>query len=279
MISVPKLSLNDGRRMPQLGFGVYGISNAQAVAAIHTAFAAGYRLVDTATIYANEEGVGEAVQKGSVPREELFVTTKVWNDRHGYDATLRAFDESLKRLRLDYVDLYLIHWPLPQLGKYVETWRALIKLKKDGRARSIGVSNFNIPHLERLAAETGVVPAVNQIELHPRLQQRVLREYHARHGIITESWSPIAHGRLPEDDCLTRIAKEHGRTPVQIVLRWHLELGLVAIPKSVTPSRIRENIEIFDFRLTPDDMKQIAALDRGQRQGPDPDVFAELLPT
>lgn len=266
--------MNDGRPMPRFGFGVYGVTNSQAVATIHAALAAGYRLLDTATIYDNEEGVGEAIRQGPVPREQLFVTTKVWNDRHGESATRRALAESLRRLRLDHVDLYLIHWPAPQLGKYVETWRTLVALQEEGLARSIGVSNFNASHLERVIGETGVTPAVNQIELHPWLQQRELREFHLRRGIATESWSPIAHGRLKPEASLDRLAAKYGKTPVQVILRWHFQNGLVAIPKSVTPSRIRENIAIFDFQLLPEEMAQIAQLDRGERTGPDPETFS-----
>jgi diketogulonate reductase-like aldo/keto reductase len=239
---------------------VYQVPTEQAVPVIHEAIDAGYRLIDTAAMYQNERGVGEAVRSAPVAREELFVTTKVWNDRHGFDEARRAFDESMDRLGLDYVDLYLIHWPMPELGLYAETWRALIRLREEGRAKSIGVSNFSIEQLERIVDETGVVPVVNQIELHPGHPQRAMREYHARHGIVTESWSPIARGEILRHESITQLAGKYGKTPAQIVLRWHVENGLVAIPKSSNPARIRENIDVFDFRLDADDMSQIDRL-------------------
>ena len=209
-----------------------------------------------------------------VPREQLFVTTKLWNDRHGAQNTFKAFDDSLKRLRLDYVDLFLIHWPTPRTNLYVETWRALQEIKASGRARSVGVSNFKIPHLERLIGETGIVPVINQIELHPRFQQDAQREFHAKHGIVTESWSPLGQGRVMKDPLIAGIADKHGRTPAQVALRWHVQNGLVAIPKSITPSRIVENFGVFDFELTEEDMAKIATLDNNRgRIGPDPDLF------
>jgi len=274
MNTIPDLPLRDGRRIPQLGFGTYQIAGPEAAAAVHAALDAGYRLFDTATIYRNEAEVGAALRSSAVPRAELCVTTKVWNDRHGFEPTLQAASESLRRLQLDYIDLYLIHWPVPQADRYVETWRALIKLQQDGLVRSIGVSNFTVPHLQRLVLETGVVPVVNQIELHPMLPQRELREFHARHRILTESWTPLGQGAPLRHATVAALAAKHRRTPAQVVLRWHLELGLVVIPKSATPARIRENAAVFDFHLDPADLAQLAALENGHRIGPDPATFA-----
>ena len=271
---VPTIRLNDGRPMPQLGFGVWQVPNHEAKSIVTEAIAAGYRSIDTAAVYGNEEGVGEAVRAASVPREELFITTKLWNNNHGYDAALAAFDESLARLKLDFVDLYLVHWPLPRGEAYLDAWRALIRLREDGRAKSIGVSNFTIPHLKRLMEETGVAPVLNQIELHPGFQQRELRGFHAEHGIATESWSPLGKGALMADETLARIGRNYGKTPAQVILRWHLDNGLIAIPKSATPARIRENIDVFDFTLAPEDMRALAALDdKAGRVGPNPDLF------
>jgi len=270
----PTLTLNDGRPMPQLGFGVWQVENGLAASVVKEAIDAGYRSIDTAAVYRNEEGVGEAIGSAGVPREDLFVTTKLWNDDQGYDTTLRAFDASLERLRLDYVDFYLIHWPAWKRDAYADTWRAFIKLKEEGRARSIGVSNFQVAHLQRLFDETGVVPAVNQIELHPRFQQKELREFHARHGIATESWSPLGQGTLIQDENLAAIARKHGKTPAQVIIRWHLDSGLIVIPKSATPARIRENFAVLDFGLDAEDMRLIEKLDdRSGRIGPDPEVF------
>jgi diketogulonate reductase-like aldo/keto reductase len=271
---VPTIRLNDGRPMPQLGFGVWQVPNHEAKSIVTEAISAGYRSIDTAAVYGNEEGVGEAVRASPVAREELFITTKVWNDRHGYDAALSAFDESLARLKLDFVDLYLIHWPLPRGEAYLDAWRALIRLREEGRAKSIGVSNFKIPHLRRLMDESGVAPVLNQIELHPRFQQKELRAFHAEHGIATESWSPLGKGALMADETLARIGRKYGKTPAQVILRWHLDNGLIAIPKSATPSRIRENIGVFDFALAADDMSALAGLDsKAGRIGPNPDSF------
>ena len=271
---VPSLALNNGVPMPQLGFGVWQVPDDEAATAVATALEAGYRSIDTAAIYRNERGTGQAVAASGIPREELFVTTKLWNSDQGYDATMRAFDASLDKLGLDHVDLYLIHWPLPSKDAYVDTYRAFEKIHADGRARAIGVSNFLPEHLERLIGETSVVPAVNQIELHPQLQQTASREAHARHGIATEAWSPLGQGKgILEVPAIVAIARKHGRTPAQVVLRWHLQLGNVVIPKSVTPSRIRENIDVFDFTLDPEDLAAIAALDENRRIGPDPAEF------
>ncbi|MCX4704794.1 aldo/keto reductase [Streptomyces sp. NBC_01373] len=260
--------------MPQLGFGVWQVPDDEAEQAVTTALEAGYRSIDTAAIYGNEEGTGEAIAASGVPREDVFVTTKLWNSDQGYDSTLRAFDTSLATLGLDYLDLYLMHWPLPSADKYVDTYRAFEKLLADGRVRAIGVSNFLPEHLERLIAETSVIPAVNQIELHPHLQQHALREYHAEQGIATEAWSPLGQGKgLLEVPAIVAIAQKHGRTPAQIVLRWHLQLGNVVIPKSVTPSRIKENLEVFDFSLDTEDLAAISALNEDRRLGPDPATF------
>lgn len=274
MSKVPSITLNNDVTIPQLGFGVWQVENEAATAAVSTALEAGYRSVDTAAIYGNEEGTGKAIAESGVPREELFVTTKVWNSDHGYDATLRAFDSSLTKLGLDYVDLYLIHWPLPARGTSVDTYKALEKIYAEGRAKAIGVSNFHPAHLERLLAETSVVPVLNQVELHPQLQQQELRDFHAKHGIATEAWSPLGSGKgLLDEPTIAAIATKHGKSPAQVVLRWHLQLGTIVIPKSVTPSRIRENIDVFDFALDADDLAAIAGLDQGRRTGPDPDTF------
>lgn len=264
------VTLNNGVSMPQLGFGVWQVADDVAEEAVATAIEVGYRSIDTAKLYANEGGVGRAVRASGLAREELFITTKLWNNEHAYDAALRAFDASMDRLGLDVLDLYLIHWPVPSQGRYLDAWRALERLHADGRVRAIGVSNFTVATLERLFAETGVVPAVNQIELHPRLAQRELRAFHAKHGIATEAWSPLGQGRLLGDPVLAEIAAAVGRTPAQVVLRWHLQLGNVVIPKSVTPARIAENFAVFDFTLDDDQLAAIDSLDSGARLGPDP---------
>jgi len=271
MTSAPLLALNDGHSIPQLGLGVYKIADDLAADAVQVALEAGYRHVDTAALYENEQGVGQGLARAGLPREDVFVTTKVWNDQHGYDQTLRAFDDSLAKLGLEYVDLYLIHWPSPRQDRYIDTYRALEALRADGRVRSIGVSNFHTHHLDRLLAETSVVPAINQVELHPWLPQAGVREYDAAHGILTEAWSPLARGRAIGNDTLDEIGARHGKSAAQVVIRWHLQLGNVVIPKSVTPSRIRDNIDVFDFALDATDLARIGALDSGERTGKDPD--------
>lgn len=268
---VPAVTLNNGIAMPQLGFGVYQVPDDGAASAVTSALEAGYRSIDTATLYENERGTGRALAESGIPRDELFVTTKLWNTDQGHDQALRAFDASLERLGLDQVDLYLIHWPAPTRNKYVETWRALEEIYADGRARAIGVSNFQPEHLQRLFDETGVVPAVNQIELHPRLQQDALRGFDAENGVATEAWSPLGRGNgVLDDPVVTELARKHDRTPAQVVLRWHIQLGNVVIPKSVTPSRIRENLDVFGFALEEADLRAIQGLETGTRVGPDP---------
>ncbi|GGE39853.1 putative oxidoreductase [Agaricicola taiwanensis] len=276
MTSQPIVTLNDSRSIPQIGLGVWKTPDDTAVAVVDTALKAGYRHIDTAAIYENEAGVGKGLKASGVAREDIFITTKLWNDEQGFDKTLRAFDASLKRLGLDYVDLYLIHWPSPARGAYVDSWKAFLRLKEEGRARSIGVSNFEVEHLDRLIGETGVTPVLNQIELHPRFQQRALRKAHAQRGIATQSWSPLGQGTLLADPAITSIAKKHGRTPAQVIIRWHIDNGLVVIPKSVTPSRIKENFDVFGFKLDGEDLKAIEGLDsRDGRIGPNP-VTAEF---
>ncbi|WP_308027045.1 aldo/keto reductase [Streptomyces olivaceus] len=268
---VPPITLNNGVEMPQLGFGVWQVPDDEAQTAVAQALEAGYRSIDTAAIYGNEEGTGRAIAASGLAREDLFVTTKLWNSDQGYDSTLQAFDTSLAKLGLDYLDLYLIHWPMPAREKYVDTYKAFEKLLADGRVRAIGVSNFLPEHLERLIGETSVLPAVNQIELHPHLQQHASRELHAEQGIATEAWSPLGSGKgILEIPAIVAIAQKHGRTPAQVVLRWHLQLGNVVIPKSVTPSRIKENIDVFGFSLDTEDLAAISALNEDRRLGSDP---------
>jgi diketogulonate reductase-like aldo/keto reductase len=274
MADVPVISLNSGHQIPQLGFGVFKVPLDETQRAVEAAFEAGYRLIDTAAMYGNEEGVGAAIAATGLPRDEVFITTKLNNDAHGYDSAFRAFEQSRGKLGLDYVDLYLIHWPLPQQDRYVETWQAMIKMRDEGLIRSIGVSNFHPAHLDRISGETGVTPAVNQIELHPYLVQDELRAYDAAHGIATEAWSPIARGgELLQQETITALAEKYGKTPAQIVIRWHLELGNVVIPKSVTPARIRENFDVFDIDLDAEDVEAISALDSDSRTGPNPESF------
>ncbi len=274
MAQIPSLTLNTGAEIPQLGFGVFKVSPQETVDAVSTALAAGYRSIDTAALYGNEREVGEAIAASAIPREELFVTTKLWNDKQAREDALRAFDESIELLGLDYVDLYLIHWPAPEADRYVEAWRTLEELQADGRARAIGVSNFQPAHLQRLLDETGTVPALNQIELHPLLQQVELRRFHAEHGILTEAWGPLARGgKLLEHPTISGLAERYDKTPAQVVLRWHMDIGTIAIPKSVTPARIEQNLDVFDFSLAADDLAAIEQLDADGRTGPDPDQF------
>lgn len=275
MASVPQITLSDDRSMPQLGFGVWQVDNDDVVEPVRVAIETGYRLIDTAAAYGNEEGVGRAIADSGIGRQNIFLTTKLNNPDHGFDETLRACDASLSRLGTDYLDLYLIHWPLPMYDDYVETWRALVRLREDGKARSIGVSNFLPEHIERLAEETGTLPVINQIELHPEFPQRSVRDFHARHGIQLECYSPLGSGAVLDNPALKSIAERLGRSPAQIVLRWHMQQGLIAIPKSVTPERIRSNFELFDFELDDDAMRAIDGLDRGEegRTGSDPATF------
>lgn len=270
--TIPTVTLNNGVEIPQLGFGVFQIPEDETTAAVSSALETGYRHIDTAAIYGNEAGVGRALADSGLSRDELFITTKVWNSDQGYDATLRAFDTSLAALGLDRLDLYLIHWPTPARDLYADTWRALERLVEEGRLRAAGVSNFQPAHLQRLLDGSSLIPTINQIELHPGLQQSELRAFHAEHGIATEAWSPLAQGAVLDDEAITSIAGRTGKSPAQVVLRWHLQLGNVVIPKSVTPSRIRENFEVFDFELTPGQMATIDALNAGNRQGADPDT-------
>lgn len=270
---VPNIRLNNGVEIPQFGFGVFQVPPDQTADTVREAFAAGYRHIDTAQMYGNEEGVGEAIKNSGLAREEVFVTTKLNNQAHGFDSAVSELEESLRKLRLDHVDLYLIHWPLPHQDRYVDTWKGFEKLFADGKARSIGVSNFQQAHLDRLAKETDTVPAVNQIELHPKLTQTELRKYHQAHGIGTEAWSPIAQGEVLGEQTLTSLAEKYGKSPAQVVLRWHVQVGNIVFPKSANPARIRENIDVFDFELAADDVAAIEAMDAGYRTGPDPDTF------
>ncbi|MFC9596155.1 aldo/keto reductase [Streptomyces sp. NPDC056944] len=271
--SIPTVTLNNGVEIPQLGFGVFQVPDDETTAAVSAALEAGYRSIDTAAIYGNETGVGRALAASGLPREDLFVTTKLWNADQGYDATLRAFDASLAKLGLEHLDLYLIHWPTPARDLYLDSWRAVERLASEGRIRAAGVSNFQPAHLQHLLDNSRLVPAVNQVELHPGLQQAELRAFHAEHGIATEAWSPLAQGAVLDDPVITSIAARTGTSAAQVVLRWHLQLGNIVIPKSVTPARIRQNLDVFDFQLTDEDMAAIAATDRGLRTGPHPDQF------
>jgi diketogulonate reductase-like aldo/keto reductase len=270
-----RLTLNDGHTAPQLGFGVWQIDDSVATESVAKAIQTGYRSVDTAAIYGNEKGTGEGLRRGGVPRGEIFLTTKLWNADQGFDSTLRAFDKSLKLLGTDYVDMYLIHWPMPAKGTYVDTFKAMIRLREEGRIRSVGVSNFNPAHLDHLIAETGVTPVVNQIELHPDFQQNNVVKYHREKNIVTEAWSPLGQGGdLLKNPVLAEIAKAHGKSVAQVILRWHLQTGHMVIPKSQTPARIEENFDVFDFLLSTADMGKIASLDAGHRIGPDPDTLS-----
>ncbi|MEV6547216.1 aldo/keto reductase [Streptomyces sp. NPDC051597] len=277
MSKVPSITLNNGVEMPQLGFGVWQVPDDEAAQAVETAIETGYRSIDTAAVYENEAGTGKAIAASGVAREELFVTTKLWNSANETwtrDGVLREFDASLSKLGLDYVDLYLIHWPRAVREDYVSIWKAFTEIAESGRAKAIGVSNFQAPHLRRIIDESGVTPAVNQVELHPQLAQAELRAFNAEHSIATEAWSPLGQGKgLLEVPTIVAIARKYGKTPAQIVLRWHLQLGVIAIPKSVTPSRVAENFDVFGFELDAEDIAAIAALDEGKRLGPDPDEF------
>jgi 2,5-diketo-D-gluconate reductase A len=271
MTTQPSIIFNDGQSIPQFGLGVWQTPADVTGTAVEAALKAGYRHIDTAAIYRNEEGVGAGIRASGVPRGDIFVTTKLWNEDQGLDTTLRAFDASMEKLGLDILDLYLVHWPSPQRGLYVDTWRALVRLKEEGRVRSIGVSNFMPEHLDAIIDATGVVPVLNQIELHPRFQQQELRAAHAERGIATQSWSPLGQGALLSDPVITGIAAKYGRTPAQVIIRWHLDNGLIVIPKSATPSRIVENANVFDFALDEADLAAIAKLDAGDgRMGPNP---------
>jgi len=270
---VPLVALGEDVSIPQLGFGVFQVPPDDTSDVVSKALAAGYRHIDTAAAYRNEAGVGEAVRNSGLDRGDVFVTTKCWNAHHGFEEAKQALAASLKRLALDQVDLYLIHWPAPPQDEYVETWKAFVELQAEGLAHAIGVSNFGPAHLERIVAETGVTPAVNQVELHPLFQQAELRQVHEEMGIVTEAWSPLAQGRVLDDPALAKIAEAHGKTPGQVVIRWHLQLGNVVIPKSVTPQRIEQNFDVFDFELSADEMAAIEALDTGERIGPDPETF------
>ncbi|HEY1539853.1 MAG TPA: aldo/keto reductase [Solirubrobacteraceae bacterium] len=270
---IPKTQLRGDVEIPQLGFGVFQVPPKQTFEVTTRALEAGYRHIDTASAYRNEAEVGQAIHASGLDRGDVFVTTKCFNDDHGHEAARHAFQDSFERLALGYVDLYLIHWPVPAHDRYVETWRALIELRDEGLIRAIGVSNFQPAHLERLIAETGEAPAINQVELHPHFQQVGLRREHAELGVVTEAWSPLGQGSALDDPAIVDLAEQHGKTPAQVVIRWHLQIGNVAIPKSVTPERIASNLDVFDFELSDDDLARIAEIDRGERMGPDPDAF------
>jgi 2,5-diketo-D-gluconate reductase A len=270
---VPTLQLGESERIPQLGYGVFQVPPKETEQPVAEALAAGYRHIDTAAAYRNEGGVGLALRASGIPRDELFITTKCWNEDQGYEQAKRACRESLDRLELSHLDLYLIHWPVPAHDRYVETWKAFVELQQEGLVRSIGVSNFEPEHLERVIAETGVTPAINQVELHPHFQQVGLRREHERLGILTEAWSPLGQGLELEDPVIVQIAQEHGKTAAQTIIRWHLQLGNVVIPKSVTPARIVENFDVFGFELSDEQLQAIEAIDAGTRIGPDPNTF------
>jgi 2,5-diketo-D-gluconate reductase A len=277
MTTVPTVSLTTPTGpvpIPQLGFGVWQVSEDEVVPSVAKALEVGYRHIDTAAMYGNETGVGQAIADSGLG-DSVWLTTKLNNDAHGFDAAMKAFDASMDKLQRETLDLYLIHWPLPAKDQYAEAWKAMQALRDDGRITTIGVCNFQVPHLQKLYDQTGEFPAINQIELHPYLVQQELRDFHAEHGIVTEAWSPLASGGLGvmEDETITSIAQAHGVTPAQAILRWHLQLGNVVIPKSVTPSRIEENFDLFGFELTGEEVERITGLDRGERTGPDPDTF------
>ncbi|MDQ1605972.1 MAG: 2,5-diketo-D-gluconate reductase [Microbacteriaceae bacterium] len=276
-MTVPTTTLNDGRQIPKIGLGTYGLRGEAGIASMLAGIESGYRLLDTALNYKNEHEVGEAVRRSGVAREEFLVTTKLPGRHHGFDETLASFEESRANLGLDFVDLYLIHWPLPKVGKFVESWQAMIALREDGRVGSIGVSNFTEAHLARLIDETDVTPAVNQVELHPNFPQAALREFHLAHGIATESWSPLAvSASITSNSIVTAVADAHGVTPTQAVIRWHLQLGAIPIPKSGDPERQRENLDVFGFELTEEEMASISSLESGRLWGADPDTHEEF---
>lgn len=272
-MTIPTITLNDGNTIPQLGFGVFLVEPDHAEEIVSAALDAGYRHIDTAKIYGNEEGVGRAIAKSGIPREELFITTKLWNADQGYDSALAAIDGSLERLGLDYVDLYLIHWPVPSQGKYVDSWKAMEQIKASGKARSVGVSNFQIHHLQELFDNTDLVPAVNQVELHPKFAQGELREFCAEHGIAIESWGPLGQGKYPllDEPSVVAAAEAHGKSPAQVVIRWHLQNGLIVFPKTSSAERAKQNFDVFDFELSGAEVAAIDALDEGLRVGGDPD--------
>ena len=267
----PLITLNSGQRIPQLGLGVYKVAQDIADTLVIKAIEAGYRRFDTAALYDNELEVGSGIRKSGLPRSEVFVTTKIWNDRQGYENALEAIDESLDRLKLDYVDMLMIHWPVPSQDKYVDTWRAFQEVLKDGRVKGIGVSNFQPAHLDKLAASSSIVPSINQVELNPGFQQEQVRHYNANHGIATEAWSPIGRGKFGQDPSLLAIAANHGKSVSQVIIRWHIQLGNLVIPKTSNPDRLVENIDVFDFELTQGEMTLIAGLETGQRYGISPD--------
>ena len=271
--TIPGIPLRGDLEIPQLGFGVFQVPPRDTAEVTANALRVGYRHIDTAAAYGNEAGVGQALHTSGLERSEVFITTKCFNDDHGYDKAMHAAKRSLERLELEHIDLYLIHWPVPMHDKYVDTWKAFIDLQAQGLVRAIGVSNFQPAHLERLITETRVTPAINQVELHPRFQQAGLRREHEALGVVTEAWSPLAQGGVLDDPTIVRIAEAHEKTPAQVVIRWHLQLGNVVIPKSVTPERIEENFHVFDFHLSSQEMSEIEALDAGERTGPDPETF------
>jgi 2,5-diketo-D-gluconate reductase A len=267
----PRIQLNSGQQIPQLGLGVYKVGQDIGVELVKAAIEVGYRRIDTAALYDNEFEIGAGVRQSGLDREQLFVTTKIWNDRQGFDNATEAIDEALARLNIEYIDMLLIHWPCPKQNLFVETWQAFEKALEGGKIRGIGVSNFNPHHLDELLSKTNIVPALNQVELHPALQQAEVRRYNSDHGIATEAWSPLGRGRFGENPVLGEIAKRHGKSVAQVIIRWHIELGNLVIPKTSNPERLKENIDVFDFTLSPEDMAAIATLNTGERVGPNPD--------